>query len=129
MARVEKTRGSGTLTEAGFWGMLRSALRQKSVYWKPVAESKAAARRPNKSANKRLKWEYQCAKCKQWYPDKEVEVDHKIEAGSLRNGDDLKGFVERLFCEKDGLQVLCKAKCHKEKTLNAKKKLIVLGNK
>lgn len=120
-AKVEKTRGSGTFSEAGFWGMIRAALRQKSRWWKPVADVKLAARRTNQSANKRLKYEYQCAQCKNWFSDKEVEVDHKIEAGSLRNGDDLKGFVERLFCEKDGLQVLCKDVCHREKTNKMKK--------
>lgn len=121
MARVEKTRGSGTYTESGFWGMIRAALRQKSRWWKPVKDTKDASRRPYKGTNKRLKWEYQCAKCKKWFQEKEIEVDHKIEAGSLRNGDDVKGFIERLFCEKDGLQILCKADCHREKTLNAKK--------
>ena len=121
MARVEKTRGSGTFTESGFWGMIRAALRQKSRWWKPVKDIKESSRRAYKGLNKRQKFEYQCAHCKGWFPEKEIEVDHKIEAGSLRNGDDLKSLVERLFCEKDGLQALCKAKCHKNKTLNAKK--------
>ncbi len=119
-ARVEKTRGGGSFTESGFWGMIRAALRQKSRWWKPVKDTKEAARRPYKGENKRIKWEYQCAKCKKWFPEKEIEVDHIIEAGSLRNGDDLKGFVERLFCEGEGLQILCKNTCHKEKTLKSK---------
>lgn len=121
--KVQKTRGSSTYTESAFWGMIRSALRQKSRWWQPVKECKLDARRPYTGANKRQKFEYQCAHCKNWFADKEVEVDHKIEAGSLRNGDDVKDFIERLFCEKDGLQILCKDKCHREKTLNAKKKL------
>jgi hypothetical protein len=118
--RVAKTRGSQTYTESGFWGMIRAALRQKSRWWKPVKDAKDAARRAYKGVNKRQKFEYQCAKCKQWFPEKEIEVDHIIEAGSLRNGDDVKDFIERLFCEKEGLQILCKDKCHREKTLNAK---------
>jgi hypothetical protein len=68
-----------------------------------------------------MKWEYQCAHCKKWFPEKEIEVDHIVEAGSLRNGDDVKTFIERLFCERDGLQVLCKNTCHKEKTAKMKK--------
>ena len=54
--------------------------------------------------------------------EKEIQIDHKIEAGSLTCGDDLKGFVERLFVEVDGLQILCnkrldgKESCHKKKT-------------
>lgn len=75
-------------------------------------DAKLVARRDNQSDNKRLKYEYQCSICKEWYPDKNIEVDHLIPAGSLRSGDDLKGFVERLFCEKEGLRVLCKP-CHR----------------
>lgn len=118
-ARVPKTRGNKTLTESGFWGMIRSALRQKSRWWAPMKLAKEKARRPYKGDNKRQKWEYKCNNCKDWYSDKEIEVDHIIEAGSLRNGDDLKGFVERLFCEEEGLQILCKT-CHAVKTKNSK---------
>ena len=120
-SRVSKTRNAGTMTEAGFWGWLRSALRKRSQVWKPVQEVKKAARREYKGENTRQKYEYQCAKCQNWFADKETHVDHIIEAGSLTNGDDLKGFVERLFCEKDGLQVLCKI-CHHEKTQDKRKK-------
>lgn len=109
--KIPKTRNSGTLTESAFWSMIRSALRQKSRFWKPIYETKNASRRPNQSENKRLKYEYQCTICKNWFPDKEIEVDHIIPAGSLRSGDDLKGFVERLFCEREGLRTLCK-QCH-----------------
>jgi 5-methylcytosine-specific restriction endonuclease McrA len=119
--RVPKTRGSNTLTESAFWGMIRSALRQKSRWWKPVQEVKQAARRPNESENKRLKFEYQCAICSGWFPDKQIEVDHIIAAGSLTCGEDLHGFVERLFCEKDGLRVLCEG-CHREVTNNQRAK-------
>lgn len=122
--KVPRTRGSGSLTESAFWSMIRSSLRQKSRWWKPISDAKLKARRNNKSANKRLKYEYQCAICKGWHPDKNIEVDHIIPAGSLRSGDDLKQFVERLFVEKEGLQVLCR-ECHKIKTSeqNAEKDL------
>lgn len=83
--------------------------------WKPIREAFERARRPNQSSNARLKWEYQCADCKDWFPAKEVEIDHINEAGSLTCADDLPGFVERLFCEVDGLQVLCTT-CHNKKT-------------
>lgn len=119
--KVEKPHGNGKYTKAGFWGMIRSALRQKSRWWEPIKVVKQAARRAYTGLNKRIRWEYQCAKCKNWFQEKDIEVDHIIDAGSLKDGDDLKGFVERLFCEADGLQVLCKAKCHKEKTEKARK--------
>ena len=46
--RVPRTRNAGTMTEAAFWSMIRSALRQKSRWWKPIAECKKLARRKSK---------------------------------------------------------------------------------
>jgi 5-methylcytosine-specific restriction endonuclease McrA len=117
--RRPRTRNSGTMTESAFWSMIRSALRQKSRWWKPIFEAKKKARRNYKGPNKRQRYEYQCAICKKWHSDKSVEVDHIIPAGSLMCSDDLKGFVERLFCEVDNLRVLCKP-CHKKVTKNSK---------
>lgn len=116
-----RERNNGTMTNAMFWSFIRSALRQKSRWWKPITQCKINAKRPYKGPNKRQKFEYQCNKCKQWFPDKEVAVDHKIPVGSLNSGDDLKGFVERLFCEEKDLQVLCTS-CHDSKTQNERRK-------
>lgn len=113
--RVERTRASNTLTESQFWGKIRASLRNASRWWKPIADAKKNARRVYKGANKRQKWEYQCAECHLWFKDKEIEVDHIVEVGSLKCAEDLPQFVERLFCEVDGLQVMCKP-CHRNKT-------------
>lgn len=113
--RVPKTRASGTMTESEFWSFIRSALRQKSTRWKPIYTCKNNARRKSQSDNLRLKWEYQCDTCKGWFPEKFIEVDHIVPAGSLKGSNDLAPFVERLFCEEDGLRVLCE-KCHAEVT-------------
>jgi len=113
--RVVKTRNAGTLTESGFWSFIRSALRQKSRWWKPITQCKMEARRAYKGANKRQKFEYQCNECKGWFPDKLINVDHIVPAGSLNCAEDLPGFVERLFIENEGLQVLCSS-CHDKKT-------------
>jgi 5-methylcytosine-specific restriction endonuclease McrA len=110
-----KTRNSGTLTESAFWSFIRSTLRQKSRWWKPISEAKAKAKRAYKGPLKRQKFEYQCASCLKWFPDKNINVDHIIPAGSLKCANDLPGFVERLFCEVDNLQVLC-SNCHDKKT-------------
>jgi len=117
--KVVRTRNAGTMTESAFWSFIRSALRQKSRWWKPITQCKLKARRPYKGPNKRQKFEYQCNNCKEWFPDKRVNVDHITPAGTLRSAADLPGFVERLFCEIDGLQVLC-SKCHDEKTKKEK---------
>ena len=119
VSKVLKTRNSGTMTESAFWSFIRSALRQKSRWWKPITECKMKARRPYKGPNKRQKFEYQCNQCKDWFPDKKINVDHICPAGSLNSAQDLPDFIERLFCEVDNLQVLCE-KCHNIKTKSEK---------
>ena len=114
-SRVPKTRNSGTMTESAFWSFIRSALRNKSRWWKPITECKQKSRRPYTGPNKRLKFEYQCNECKGWYPEKQINVDHIIPAGTLTCSTDLAGFIERLFCEQENLQVLCE-RCHDAKT-------------
>lgn len=116
-----KNRNAGTMSESAFWTFIRSALRQKSRWWKPITECKLKARRPYKGVNRRQKFEYQCNTCKKWFPDKEINVDHIVGAGSLNCSADLAGFVDRLFCEQDNLQVLCET-CHNTKTQLEKQK-------
>jgi 5-methylcytosine-specific restriction endonuclease McrA len=103
------------MTESAFWGMIRSALRAKSRWWKPTLIALEKAKRKSLSENKRLKWEYKCAKCKKWFKRASVQVDHIVPAGTLKSAHDLPLFVEKLFCEAEGLQVLC-CECHKTKT-------------
>lgn len=120
-SRVPKTRNSGTMTESAFWSWIRSLLRRASMRWKPISECKMKARRAKpKTIAGRHKFEYQCNDCKNWFPEKvgktkNIAVDHIVDCGSLRCAQDLPGFVSRLFCESDGLQVLC-TKCHDIKT-------------
>ncbi len=114
---VEKTRANGTMSESAFWGMIRSCLRQKSRWWKPIQVAKLRARRKYKGTNKRQQYEYQCAICKNWFAEKEIEVDHIKPVGTLKCKNDLPDFVENLFCEADNYQVLCK-QCHLIKTNN-----------
>jgi 5-methylcytosine-specific restriction endonuclease McrA len=114
--RVPRTRNSSTMTEAAFWQWIRAGLRSRSRFWKPILEAKKAAKRPYTGPSKRQKYEYKCSECGQYFPDKEVQVHHIAPAGSLNCAQDLPGFVERLFCEKEGLVVLC-SKCHDKQHL------------
>jgi len=111
--RVARTHNANTMTEAQFFGWIRSHFRKMTMYWKPVGIAKNMNRKP--VFGKRHKFEYQCAQCKNWHPEKNIDIDHIEEAGSLKSFDDLPGFARRLFCDVDGLQILCKP-CHKEKT-------------
>ena len=117
-SRVAKTRNSGTLTESQYFSKIRSALRNAFRYWKPMQVALEKASRPSQSSNKRIKKEYQCNHCKQWFKRLDVQIDHIEECGSLNSYDDIPTFIERLTKENvDAYQVLCK-KHHKEKTAN-----------
>ena len=115
-------------TQARYWGFIRSALRQAFNRYPPKYESiKEAAEvqqdgvyktGPKKGQPKMVK-RYRCAECDNLFLQKEVQVDHIIGAGSLRGYVDLPGFVSRLFCSKEDLQVLCKP-CHHIKTQQEK---------
>lgn len=113
---VPRTRNMGTMTEVEFFGKIRSALRRAFRFWKPMSAALDMASRPSESSNPRLKKEYQCAKCKEWFARKDVEIDHIEECGSLMSFSDIPTFVKNLTREDVGAyQVLCK-KDHKEKT-------------
>lgn len=116
-SKIEKTRNNATMTEAAFFGWLRSRIRRLSIYWKPIQAVKQAAKVPYKGENKRRKFSYICGKCGNEKSDKEVSVHHTTPCGSLKNFSDLAIFAERLFVEKDKLILLCD-KCHSEEHQN-----------
>lgn len=105
--KVERPRNGGAWTEARYFGFIRSALRSAFQKWGPKHEAKKRAKVQYNT--------YVCAHCDKWYASSQVEVDHIKPAGSLKKFDDLPGFVERMFCEAEGFQVLCK-ECHQVKT-------------
>jgi 5-methylcytosine-specific restriction endonuclease McrA len=112
--RVPKTRNANTMTEAAYWGMLRSVLRRGFRYWKPIAKARELAKVPYDGENKRQKWAYICASCGGLFKGSEVQVDHIVPCGSLKCPEDIAPFVEKLTAE-NGYQVLCKS-CHTIKT-------------
>mgnify|MGYP001826097598 CR=1 FL=1 len=118
--RGVKTRAGGTLTEAQFWQRIRNKGRQLWLHW-PVRTHVLNNNRivVTPKRGRRHKFEYQCAHCEFYFPNKEVEVDHIIPAGSISA--DAHAWFERLLCEADNLQVLCKP-CHRIKTAEDRKK-------
>lgn len=105
--KVERTRNGGRWTEARYFGFIRSALRSAFQKWPPKHDAKLAAKVEYNT--------YVCAHCDKWYGSSQVQVDHIKPCGSLKSFRDLPEFVENMFCEEDGFQVLCKD-CHQAKT-------------
>lgn len=104
------------MTEAAYFSRLSNALRKTFRWWVPIKLALKAASRPSQSLNKRLKVEYQCAKCKQWFRRDDVEVDHVVPCGTLRRYEDIPEMIRLLTPEDPGaFQVLCKPH-HQEKT-------------
>ena len=119
---VEKPRADGQWTESRFNSFIKSALRKASIKWPPKYQVKKEAevgKKINKSTG-RIAMHYCCAGCSDHFPNSYVSVDHILPVVDPTTGfvswDDV---IERMFCEIDGLQVLCKD-CHDEKTKQEK---------
>jgi len=94
------------------------SLRKASLRWRVrnevITESKVRVEEGRyKNGNQRYKVYFRCALCGELFNRKQIDVDHKDEVGQFV---DYNTFVERLFCEKSNLQVLCKEGCHAKKT-------------
>ena len=113
MAPDRESWAGGRWTASRFKSFIRGALREAYIRWPVKQDCLEAARRDSQRGDARSKYEYQCNSCGEWFMRKDVEVDHVKDAGEI---DDLNGFVSRLFCEVDGLQILCVG-CHRAKTL------------
>jgi 5-methylcytosine-specific restriction endonuclease McrA len=99
---------------------LRAASRRYPPKFQTLNEAKTT-RRIN-PATGRLCQFYKCNACKEEFPAKDVAVDHKKAVVDPKVGFvDWNTFIERLFCDKKNLQVLCH-QCHKAKTLKEKQK-------
>lgn len=114
-ARVPRTHNNGTMTEAQFWGAVRSGLRRAFRFWKPALAALKAARVASKGPHGR-KWLYLCADCQKLFPRKQVQIDHVIPCGSLRNFAEVGPFLERLCAPNMAdFAIRCSA-CHQSKT-------------
>ena len=55
---------------------------------------------------------YRCTCCKELFTAANMEINHIVPVVPVEGFDSWDGVVDRLFCEKDGLEALCKT-CHK----------------
>ena len=116
--RVPRTRASGTMTEAQYWGKVRSALRKAFAYWKPAQLALKKAEwgtrvNPKTGRDKKV---YRCAICGEAGYRDEVQLDHTVPCGSLLSPKDLAPFLERLTCEDSSKFQVIHKDCHQVKT-------------
>lgn len=112
-----KIRNSGKWTEARFKSFIISGLRQTSRRWGPISEVQKEAR-----VSRGI---YKCAGCGKEVPAstkegrkrvKNIFVDHINPIVDPEIGfTTWDEYIERMFCEKEKLQLLCKS-CHDEKS-------------
>lgn len=115
--KAPRTRNAGAMTEAAFFGWLRTVLRRASLGWKP---KRAALKRQATGGSIGRARAYACAACQGVFKEKDLQADHIEPCGSLKGWEDLEGFTRRLFVEAHGWQWLCKD-CHQEKTNRERK--------
>ena len=101
---------------------IRSSIRRMFSRSPNVIEklNKARRERPwykkDGTTAKKPRVEYLCTVCQDWFMKKDIQVDHEIPViDPILGFQNWDIFVERLFCDSDNLNILCKT-CHKVKT-------------
>lgn len=84
-----------------------SSLRRASYRYPPREEARRAVKVDRN--------QYRCEMCGGVFKRKDTKIDHKIPVVPLSGWVSFDSFIERLFCEVSGFQVLCKAD-HDKKT-------------
>ena len=118
MPKPIKAYNGGEWTESRYNSFIKSALRKASIKWPPKYQvlKEAQVGKKINSLTGRIAMHFTCAGCGEGFPAKCISVDHILPVVDPETGfiswDEV---ITRMFCEKDGLQVLCKA-CHDIKT-------------
>lgn len=116
-----KTRNNGTWTESKFHSFIKNNLRKTTFKWQPIQDCL-------KNARTRRGY-YRCNGCKEEVPAS-IRIDGKRHKNAIVDHiqpiiDPDWGFISwddtinRMFCEADNLQVLCK-ECHDVKSNDEK---------
>ena len=94
--------------------LLRSGFRKYPAKYEALNDAKKGKK--TNPASGRLAEHYECNKCKQHFPLRDVQVDHVVPVVCPKEG--FQGweiYISRLFCSAKNLQVLCSV-CHDKKT-------------
>ena len=112
--KILPTRCGGTWSDAKYNSFIKSALRTASVRWPPRYQClhDAFVERGINPSTGRLAKLYKCCKCKGIFTQANIEINHITPVVPLEGFSSWDALIERLFCEKDGLEAVCKP-CHK----------------
>ncbi len=117
-------RNGGDWTEGRYRSFVTSVIRSGFRRWPQkykVLKNNCVGRRINPASGKMAMF-YKCAECGGEFTSTNVQVDHyEPVVDPVKGFVDWDTFIERLFCEENNLQVLCK-KCHSVKTKEEKTK-------
>lgn len=114
---------NGQWTVSRMASFIKGGLRTLSRKWPPKYETlrKANVGKRLDPATGKESFRYRCAGCNNVFKQKDVQVDHIDPVVSTIDGFvDWNEYIMRMFCEADGLQVLC-TECHNIKTQNERK--------
>ena len=107
-------------TESEWWAWLRGKSRQIWSDFPPRNDFKRSKLIPNFDGSgvtsKRVKSVGQCQICNEWFANSSLQVDHRVQAGSIGNSwEGYFNWVYDLLADKDNMQLVCKP-CHLVKT-------------
>lgn len=113
----DKPYNDGQWTEARYTSFIKGGLRSISQRWPPryTVLNEAFAGSFINPASGRVAKHYWCAACKGKFVLKQVQVNHREPVVPVTGFDSWDNLIKRLFCEKEGLEVLC-VPCHKSIT-------------
>lgn len=104
-------------TQARWNAYVKGVLRNGTIRYPPRYEVLNEAKRGKKvnQATGRVAEHYECNECHQQFPATSVVVDHRQPVVPVTGFTNWHDVVIRMYCDKEGLQVLCKV-CHLEKS-------------
>lgn len=123
----------GEWTRQQFVRWVIGFIRRAFVRWEPrrkALKEASVGRKTNKKTG-RLAEHFICSDCGKDFVQRDVQVDHIQPVVDPDEGFvDLEHYFDRMFCDTDNLQILCR-ECHKDKTReeNRKRKEVRDGRK